>query len=113
VLVDNPGCAVLCLTSAGMAELSKPRPGGTCRSHVAALWKDAERGLIEIELPTGADAIVLNISVDHKEECESTFRCPMTLSSRNAKTTVYHTAVLREGFAVVCLGIPWHCKARS
>lgn len=29
---------------------------------------DAERGLIEIELPTGADAIVLNISVDYKEE---------------------------------------------
>jgi hypothetical protein len=51
-----------------MAELSKPRPGGTSRSHVVALWKDPERGLIEIDLPTGADAIVLNISVDYKEE---------------------------------------------
>jgi predicted amidohydrolase len=68
VLADDPGCSVLCLTSAGMAELSKPRPGGMSRSHVVALWKDAERGLIEIELPTGADAIVLNISVDYKEE---------------------------------------------
>jgi hypothetical protein len=68
VLADDPGCSVLCLTSAGMAELSKPRPGGMSRSHVVALWKDAERGLIEIELPNGADAIVLNISVDYKEE---------------------------------------------
>ena len=68
VLADDPGCSVLCLTSAGMAELSKPRPGGVSRSHVVALWKDPERGLIEIELPAGADAIVLNISVDYKEE---------------------------------------------
>src|SRR5579864_2908074 len=68
VLADDPGCSVLCLTSAGMAELSKPRPGGASRSHVVALWKDPERGLIEIDLPTGADAIVLNISVDYKEE---------------------------------------------
>lgn len=68
VLADDPGCSVLCLTSAGMAELSKPRPGGTSRSHVVALWKDPERGLIEIDLPSGADAIVLNISVDYKEE---------------------------------------------
>jgi hypothetical protein len=68
VLADDPGCSVLCLTSSGMAELSKPRPGATSRSRVVALWKDPERGLIEIELPTGADAIVLNISVDYKEE---------------------------------------------
>jgi hypothetical protein len=68
VLADDPGCSVLCLTSVGMAELSKPRPGAMSRSHVVALWKDAERGLIEIELPAGADAIVLNISVDYKEE---------------------------------------------
>jgi hypothetical protein len=68
VLADDPGCSVLCLTSTGMAELSKPRPGGASRSQIVALWKDPERGLIEIELPPGADAIVLNISVDYKEE---------------------------------------------
>jgi hypothetical protein len=68
VLADDPGCSVLCLTSAGMAELSKPRPGGASRSQAVALWKDPERGLIEIDLPPGADAIVLNISVDYKEE---------------------------------------------
>lgn len=68
VLADDPGCSVLCLTSVGMAELSKPRPGGTSRPHVVALWKDPERGLIEIELPPGADAIVLNVSVEYKEE---------------------------------------------
>jgi hypothetical protein len=68
VLADDPGCSVLCLTSAGMAELSKPRPGGASRSGAVALWKDPERGLIEIDLSPGSDAIVLNISVDYKEE---------------------------------------------
>jgi hypothetical protein len=69
VLADDPGCSVLCLTSSGMAELSKPRPGGgSSRSTIVALWKDPERGLIEIDLPNGTDAIVLNISVDYKEE---------------------------------------------
>jgi hypothetical protein len=68
ILADDPGCSVLCLTSAGMAELSKPRPGGSSRSGAVALWKDPERGLIEIDLSPGADAIVLNISVEYKEE---------------------------------------------
>src|SRR5205807_7939942 len=41
VPADDPGSAVLCLTSLGMTQLSRPfdRPGG---SRVIALWKDCK-----------------------------------------------------------------------
>jgi hypothetical protein len=57
VLADDPGCSVLTLTSLGMAQRSQP-PGFE-PSRVIALWKDAYRGLQQIELAPNAHAIAL------------------------------------------------------
>jgi hypothetical protein len=57
VLADDPGCSVLTLTSLGMAQ--RCRPPGFEISRVIALWKDADRGLQQIELAPGAHAVAL------------------------------------------------------
>ena len=57
VLADDPGSTVIALTCLGMAVRS--RPAGTTPSRSIALWKDAERGLKEIELRPDADAVLL------------------------------------------------------
>jgi hypothetical protein len=57
VLADDPGSAVLTLTSFGMVQRS--RPGRLDPSTVVALWKDPERGLREIPLESGAQAVLL------------------------------------------------------
>ena len=57
VLADDPGCAVLTLTSLGMAE--RCQPPGFPVSRVISLWKDPYRGLQEIELAAGAHAVAL------------------------------------------------------
>ena len=54
VLADDPGSAVLTLTSFGMVQRS--RPHGRDPSPVIALWKDPARGVREIPLETGARA---------------------------------------------------------
>jgi hypothetical protein len=57
VLADDPGSAVLTLTSFGMVQRS--RPGRRDASTVVALWKDPERGFREIPLESGAQAVLL------------------------------------------------------
>jgi hypothetical protein len=57
VLADDPGSAVLTLTSFGMAQRS--RPEGRDASAVVALWKDPNRGTREIPLEPGAHAVLL------------------------------------------------------
>jgi hypothetical protein len=61
VLADDPGSAVLTLTSLGMVERS--RPPGSAPSRVVALWKDPASGIREIALDAGAEAILLSASV--------------------------------------------------
>lgn len=57
VFADDPGCSVLTLTPLGMVERSQP-PG--CQtSRAIALWKDAHRGLQQIDLAPNAHAIAL------------------------------------------------------
>jgi len=58
VLADDPGSAVLTLTSYGMVQRS--RPTGTVASKIVSLWKDAESGLREIPLEDGADAVLFS-----------------------------------------------------
>jgi hypothetical protein len=64
VLADDPGCTVISLTSLGMA--TRSRPEGERPSRSIALWKDAERGLAEIEASPGADAVLLIASEDRE-----------------------------------------------
>ena len=69
VLADDPGCSVLTLTSAGMARLSRPDHKVSPGPPVVGLWKDAKSGgPMEIELPNGAEALVLSMSVEYHEE---------------------------------------------
>lgn len=64
VLADEPGAAVLTVTSLGMAVRS--RPPGCRRSRVVALWNDPSRGLREIELARGASAVLITASIGRK-----------------------------------------------
>jgi hypothetical protein len=71
VLADDPGSAVLTVTSLGMAERSRP-PGLPLLSpttRTIGLWKDSRRGdCVAIELPREADAAVLTINRTAGEE---------------------------------------------
>src|SRR6185436_9401700 len=57
VFADDPGSAVLTLTSFGMAQRSQPP--GHAASSVVALLKDADQGFREIPLEPGAHAVLL------------------------------------------------------
>src|SRR6516165_2145841 len=60
VLADDPGSAVLTLTSFGMVQRCRPHRRDT--SPVVALWKDPVGGLREIPLEAGAQGILLTLS---------------------------------------------------
>jgi hypothetical protein len=62
VLADDPGSAVLTLTSYGMAQRSRPNRHDP--SSIIALWKDPVRGTREIPLEAGAQGVLLTASVD-------------------------------------------------
>lgn len=67
-LADDPGCSVLSISSLGMVGLSRPRSANPS-SRIIALWKDARDGYAqELELPRGADALALTISVRYENE---------------------------------------------
>jgi hypothetical protein len=59
VLADDPGSAVITLTSFGMVQRS--RPHGRDSSPVIALSKDPVRGLREIRLEPGAQGVLLTV----------------------------------------------------
>jgi hypothetical protein len=62
VLADDPGSAVLTLTSYGMVRRS--RPHGRDSSPVIALCKDAVHGLREIALEADSEAVLLTVCGD-------------------------------------------------
>jgi len=64
VLADDPGSAVLTLTSFGMAARSTPR--GKPRSRVIAMWNDPTSGFHELDLARGASGILITASVGTK-----------------------------------------------
>ena len=64
VFADDPGSAVLTLTSLGMALRSQP--SGYCPSRSVALWKDVRSGIRELTLDEGADALLLTATVHHR-----------------------------------------------
>jgi hypothetical protein len=74
VLADDPGSAVLTLTSYGMVERS--RPHGRDASRVIALWKDPTRGVREIPLEPGAHAVLLTICQDRATRYSADLRWP-------------------------------------
>lgn len=75
VLADDPGSAVLTLTSMGMAQRS--RPHGHDASPVVALWKDPAGGVREIPLEGGAQAVVLPVAMGRATRRSADGRCPV------------------------------------
>ena len=73
VIADDPGSAVLTLTSYGM--VARCRPPGKPPSRVIALWNDGTDGLREIELAPGAGAVLITTSVDHETVWTADGRC--------------------------------------
>src|SRR5262249_53843005 len=61
VLADDPGSAVVTLTSFGFVQ--RPLPAGRPASRVVSLWKDPVRGLREIPLGVDAHAVLIRIKV--------------------------------------------------
>lgn len=75
VLADDPGSAVLTLTSFGMVQRS--RPHGRDSSPVVALWKDPVRGFREISLENGAQGILLTLVGDRGTRRSADGRSPV------------------------------------
>jgi hypothetical protein len=75
VLADDPGSAVLTLTSQGMVQRS--RPPRRDASSVVALWKDGARGLREIPLEPGAQAVLLTVCMDRATRRSADGRWPV------------------------------------
>jgi hypothetical protein len=75
VLADDPGSAVLTLTSYGMVQRSRPHRRDA--SPVVALWKDPSRGVREIPLETGAQAVLLTVCMDRATRRSADGRWPI------------------------------------
>jgi hypothetical protein len=75
VLADDPGSAVLTLTSFGMVQRSRPHQREASR--VIALWKDAVRGFREIPLEPGAHGVLLTVCMDRAARRSSDGRWPV------------------------------------
>jgi hypothetical protein len=86
VLADDPGSAVLTLTSMGMARRS--RPHGHDASPVIALWKDPGGSVREIALESGAQAVVLSVAMSR-----ATRRCADGRIPVDNGTSCYDVAV--------------------
>ena len=75
VLADDPGSAVITLTSFGMVQRS--RPHGRESSPVVALVKDPVRGLREIALEPGAQGVLLTVCGDRATRRSADGRDPV------------------------------------
>jgi hypothetical protein len=87
VLADDPGSAVLTLTSYGMVQRS--RPHGRDSSPVVALWKDPVRGFREIPLETGAQGVLLTVCGDHTTRSSADGRRPVDNMTEYFDVAVY------------------------
>jgi hypothetical protein len=76
VLADDPGSAVLTLTSFGMVQRSRPHGRDSCP--VVALWKDPVRGRREIPLEPGAQGVLLTLCGDRATRGSADGRCPVS-----------------------------------
>jgi hypothetical protein len=95
VLADDPGSAVLTLTSLGMARRSRPR--GQEPSTVVALWKDPGRGMREIQLEPGAQGVLISTSTDRATRRAADGRRPVENGSEVFDMSVYQVRAARTG----------------
>lgn len=80
VLSDDPGSAVITLTSAGMVDRWTPPDG--VRRRVIALWSDPESQAREISLDPGALGVLLSLSVERHYEPTADGRLELIATNR-------------------------------
>jgi hypothetical protein len=74
VLADDPGCSVLSLTSLGMSARTKDPERQKDQSRIVALWKDSAKSATQLELPEGAGALLLTLSMKETNEWTTDMR---------------------------------------
>ena len=75
VLADDPGSAVLMLTSFGMVQRSRPHQHDASR--IIAMWKDPVQGCREIPLEAGAHGVLLTACGDRTTRRSADGRWPV------------------------------------
>jgi hypothetical protein len=95
VLADDPGSAVLTLTSFGMVKRSRPRGQGASR--VVALWKDPGRGMREIPLDADAQGLLISTRTDRALRRTTDGRTPVENGSEVFDMSVYQVRAAATG----------------
>ena len=95
VLADDPGSAVLTLTSYGMVQRSRPR--GSDVAPVIALWKEPSTGFREIPLETGAQAVLLTVCIDRAMRRSADGRSPVANGTQCFDAAVHQIRAVSAG----------------
>jgi hypothetical protein len=95
VLADDPGSAVLTLTSYGMVQRSRPHDREASR--VIAMWKDPARGVREIPLEPGAHAVLLTVAMDRATRYSADGRWPIDNSTFCSAVAVHQVRASSTG----------------
>jgi hypothetical protein len=95
VLADDPGSAVVTLTSFGFVQRSLPP--GRPPSRVVSLWKDPVRGLREIPLDVDADAALIHIEVGRTTRRSADGRPPVANTANVSAEGVRQIRALDPG----------------
>jgi hypothetical protein len=94
VLADDPGSAVLTLTSYGMVQRS--RPNGRDSSAAVALSKSPVRGFREISLESGAEGVLLTVCGDSAMRRSVDGRHPVDNMTEYFDAAVYQVRARKE-----------------
>src|SRR6516225_1024114 len=95
VLADDPGSAVVTLTSFGFVQRSQP--AGRPLSRVVSLWKDPVRGLREIPLDVDAHAVLIRIQVGRTTRHSADGRPPVANTANVSAEGVRQIRALDRG----------------
>src|SRR5499427_7620049 len=95
VLADDPGSAVVTLTSFGFVQRSLPP--GRPPSRVVSLWKDPVGGLREIPLDLDAHAVLIRIQVGRTTRRSADGRPPVANTANVSAEGVYQIRALDPG----------------
>ena len=98
-MADDPGSAVLTLSSHGMVQRS--RPHGHEASKVVGLWKDSVRGPREIPLEPGAQGVLLTICSDRATRRTSDGRLPINNTTNIFDVALHQVRINRDAVAPV------------
>jgi hypothetical protein len=95
VLADDPGSAVVTLTSFGLVQRS--RPPGRPVSRVVSLWKDPVRGLREIPLDEDGHAVLIHLEVGRTTRHSADGRRPVANTANVSAESVRQIRALDRG----------------